>query len=47
MGFQDVAILPSTASSSTISHEKCGGGDRLRTTTCLKMWLVVNKGMLQ
>ena len=36
MGLQDVAFLPSRASVSTKFLKKCGRGDSLRTTTCLR-----------
>ena len=35
-GFQDVAFLPSGASFSAIFLKNCGGGESLRSTTCLK-----------
>ena len=36
MGFQDVAFMPSQASFSTTFLKKCGRGESLGTTTCLK-----------
>ena len=44
MGFQDVALLPSTASFYTNYQKNCGGGKSLRTTTCLKTEVVGKKG---
>ena len=46
MGFQDVVILPSRASFSTIFFENCGNGEGLRSIKCLKVVIGVSKGML-
>ena len=46
LGFQDVAFLPYRASFYTTFIKHCGRGEGLWTTTCLKLWLGVSKGML-
>ena len=45
MGFLDMAFLPSRDSFST-TFLNCGRSESLGTTTCLKLWLAVSKGML-
>ena len=47
VGFQDVASPPSCAMFSTTFLKNCGGGESLRTTTCLWIvWWGVRKGTL-
>ena len=46
MGFQDVVFLSSRASFSTTFLKNCGRGESLGTTTYLKAFVGLSKGIL-
>ena len=46
MGFQNVALLPSSACLSITFLKNCGRGEDLRTDTCLEAVVGISKDML-